>query len=131
MVSRNSPEKHLRNFVDCTRGILFLGTPHSGSGLARWAEAIAKSIGFIKQSNTHILEVLKAESEVLARIQSDFHTMLRARVNAGHDPLQITCFYEELPLPGIGEVRLTTLLRHSNMSFSMFHTTKKFLHYNK
>lgn len=65
---------------------------------------MAKSIGFIKQTNSQIIEVLKSESEVLARIQTEFHTMLRARAKNGDQPIEITCFYEELPLPGIGTV---------------------------
>lgn len=33
-------------------------------------------------------------SETLARIQEEFHTLLRER----RDDLAVTCFYEELPL---------------------------------
>ena len=106
LASRNSAEKHLQKILACTRGILFLGTPHGGSGLATWAELLAKSIGLIKQTNSRILEVLQRDSEVLARIQKDFHSMIRARAN-NHDPaIAITCFYEQLPLPGIGEVSI-------------------------
>lgn len=65
---------------------------------------MAKSMGFIKQTNSQIVEVLKSDSEVLARIQTEFHTMLRARAKNGDQPIEITCFYEELPLPGIGIV---------------------------
>ena len=65
-------------------------------------------MGFIKQTNAQILEVLRRDSEVLARIQTEFHTMIRARTNKGQQPLAITCFYEELPLPGVGEVSTET-----------------------
>jgi hypothetical protein len=103
----------MQNILERTRAIAFLGTPHSGSGFARWAELLAKSIGLIKQTNSQILDVLKADSEVLARIQTEFHTMIRARVNKGYRPISITCFFEELPLPGIGEVSvaITVTLR--------------------
>ena len=84
--------------------MIFLGTPHGGAALARWAEYLAKSIGFLKQTNTKILKVLTSESEVLARIQADFHTMIRKRSNDGKQVIDITCFYEELDLPGIGVV---------------------------
>ena len=67
---------------------------------------LAKSFGLIKQTNSQILEVLKSNSEVLARIKEDFHTMIRARGEQGQRPIKITCCYEELPLPGIGEVSL-------------------------
>lgn len=104
----------MQNILKCTRGIMFLGTPHSGSAFATWAKLLAKSIGLIKETNTEILDVLKTESEVLARIQTDFHTMLRAHVNGVDEPIAIICFYEELPLPGIGEVM--TALSTSVMS---------------
>ncbi|KAL4891316.1 hypothetical protein BDV59DRAFT_183051 [Aspergillus ambiguus] len=29
--SRNSPDAHLRNIFNCTRGVIFMGTPHKGS----------------------------------------------------------------------------------------------------
>ena len=83
---------------------MFLGTPHHGSGLAHWAESMAKVIGVLKQTNAEILAVLKSDSEVLERIQNSFHTMIRARAQEGLAPIAITCFFEELPLPGIGVV---------------------------
>lgn len=103
-LARQKPEKHLRNILDCTRGIVFLGTPHHGSGLAQWAERLAKTIGVLKQTNSHILEVLESDSEVLARIQDGFHTMVRSRNLDKLQPIEITCFYEELPLVGVGIV---------------------------
>ncbi len=84
--------------------IVFLGTPYHGSGLAQWANMLAKSIGLLKQTNPNILQVLQDDSEVLARIQDSFHTMVRARNQDGMQPIEITCFFEELPLPGIGSV---------------------------
>lgn len=105
LASKNSVDEHLQKILSCTKGILFLGTPHSGAGLARWAEMMAKSIGFIKQTNSQIIEVLRSESEVLERIQTDFHTMLRGRAKNDDGPIEITCFFEELPLPGVGIVR--------------------------
>lgn len=71
---------------------------------------MAKSLGFIKQSNSQIIEVLESDSEVLGRIQTEFHTMLRGRTKRGDQPIEITCFFEELALPGIGIVSI--LLSH-------------------
>lgn len=62
-----------------------------------------QTIGVIKQTNTEIVEVLKRDSEVLARVQETFHTMVMARSKEGQ-PIEITCFHEELPLPGLGAV---------------------------
>jgi hypothetical protein len=66
----------------------------------------ARSIGYIKQTNRNIVEVLRRDSEVLARIQDSFHTIIMARNKDGLQPIQVTCFYEQLPLPGVGFVRI-------------------------
>jgi hypothetical protein len=58
----------------------------------------------IKEANPEIVQVLKRDSEVLARIQDGFHTMIRARNMDGLQPINITCFFEELPLLGVGFV---------------------------
>ncbi|PMD32818.1 hypothetical protein L207DRAFT_440216, partial [Hyaloscypha variabilis F] len=104
IASRQRPERHLQNIFRCTRDIAFLGTPHSGADLAEWASKLAKSIGLLKQTNPQIIAVLETDSEVLARIQDNFHTMIRSRELHGLPPIGITCFYEELPLTGIGVV---------------------------
>ena len=64
------------------------------------------TIGVVKQTNSKIVEILKRDSEVLARIQDGFHTMVRARSQEGQ-PIEISCFFEELPLPVVGQVSLT------------------------
>jgi hypothetical protein len=77
---------------------------------------LAKSIGVIKQANPQILQVLKQDSEVLARIQDSFHTMIRARNTDGLQPIEITCFFEELPLLGVGVVSKSMCLTWSSQS---------------
>ncbi|KAK4164409.1 hypothetical protein QBC43DRAFT_262507 [Cladorrhinum sp. PSN259] len=104
VTARQRTERHLQNILRSTRGIIFLGTPHHGAGLARWAELLSRSIGLVKQTNSNIVEVLRRDSEVLARIQDSFHTMVIARIKEGLPPIEITCFYEELPLLGVGLV---------------------------
>ncbi|OKO90002.1 hypothetical protein PENSUB_13543 [Penicillium subrubescens] len=98
------PEPHLHNILRSTLGIIFLGTPHHGAGLAKWAEVVSRSIGLVKQTNPDILEVLRRDSEVLARIQDGFHTMVKARNLVEPPPIEVTCFYEELPVLGFGLV---------------------------
>jgi len=107
--SQQRPEQHIKKVLNCTRGIVFMGTPHHGSGLAHWAESMARAIGVIKQTNAEILTVLKSDSEVLERIQHSFHTMIQARGQSKLTPITITCFFEELPLPGVGVVSLAVL----------------------
>jgi hypothetical protein len=61
-------------------------------------------IGVLKQTNPQILAVLESGSEVLARVQDEFHTMVRSLNQDRLQLINITCFYEELPLPGVGLV---------------------------
>lgn len=104
VTARTRSEPHLKSILRLTRGIAFLGTPHHGAGLARWAELLARHIGAVKQTNSEILAVLRRDSEVLARIQDQFHTMIMARSKEQTELIEICCFYEELPLPGAGLV---------------------------
>jgi hypothetical protein len=83
---------------------------------------IAKSLGLIKQTNPQILQVLQSDSEVLARIQDSFHVMVRARNQEGIRPIEITCFFEELPLPGIGSVSKINYKYYSHYILSSIYT---------
>ncbi|KAK4101838.1 hypothetical protein N658DRAFT_39535 [Parathielavia hyrcaniae] len=103
-MSRQRSEKHLQSILRPTCSIIFLGTPHHGAGLAKWAELLSRSIGLVKQTNSNIVEVLRRDSVVLARIQESFHTMVMAQSREGLPPIEISCFYEELPLRGVGLV---------------------------
>jgi hypothetical protein len=102
--SKASPDVHLRRIYDCTFGMLFLGTPHSGTILATVSGRLAQLINPVTRTNLRIVNVLRRDSEVLARIQNGFHTLLRPQTDEESHPIEITCFYEELPLPGIGVV---------------------------
>jgi hypothetical protein len=102
-ISKSSPEKHISRIVDSTIGILFLGTPHFGADLASWAKFGSKLARILTSSNPNIIAVLQPHSEVLAIIQKNFHSLLRNKRDEGTE-ISITCFYEELPLPVVGEV---------------------------
>ncbi|KAK0750679.1 hypothetical protein B0T18DRAFT_409408 [Schizothecium vesticola] len=104
LASRNSPEAHLQKVYYSTAGVCFLGTPHCGATLANWGAVFGQIANTVKKINTNLLRVLEPESEVLARIQGDFHQMLRSRTDQGRPALSITCFFEELPVKGVGEI---------------------------
>jgi protein SERAC1 len=70
---------------------------------------LAKSIGYIKQTSHSIVQVLRQDSEVLARIQDSFHKIIKDSHKNELQPIEVTCFYEELPLPGVGLVRILYL----------------------
>ncbi|KAF2187179.1 kinase-like protein [Zopfia rhizophila CBS 207.26] len=96
------PESHLQSILHSTRGIIFLGTPHHGLGLAKWAEVVSRSIGVLKQKNAQTVAVIESDSEVLARVQDSFHTLIRSRRKDGLQSIEMSFFFEELPLPGVG-----------------------------
>jgi hypothetical protein len=54
--------------------------------------------------NKRMIRLMKPNSEVLRRIQTDFWSMIRSRSNDGYPDLEVTCFYEELGVPRIGMV---------------------------
>ena len=73
-----------------TAGILFLGTPHSGSDSATKGKWIATVAG----NDTTLLESLKSGSTELFHIGQDF--------SAGSRDLSIVCYYEKRESSYIG-----------------------------
>ena len=83
----------------CTYGIIFLGTPHRGSNATAWAEILEKMASFaLHETNSMIIEELKANSPTLLNISRAFARMLADR------EIYIASFVEELPMAGVGLV---------------------------
>lgn len=102
--SRNTAEKHLRQVERCTIGMIHLGVPHYGADLASWATFGTQIISILRRANEDIVGVLKPGSEMLRVVQNGFSNILRLRKDEGSE-ISIACFYEELPIIGVGEVR--------------------------
>jgi hypothetical protein len=103
VISKNDEKPHIRDIYDSTKAIAFLGTPHRGANLASWAAWLATYTNIVKKTNQDIVNLLKPQSEVHDRINQDFHRML-LQAQSQKRPLEITCFFEELHVKGIGEV---------------------------
>ncbi|KAH7478076.1 hypothetical protein FOMA001_g9747 [Fusarium oxysporum f. sp. matthiolae] len=103
LLSRNNAEPHLRSIFDCVKGIIFMGTPHRGSWMAHWARIPASVLGRVKSTNKSLLSILETDDRYLQSVQDRFWSMVREQQKAGRD-LEVTCFFEELPFPGIGQV---------------------------
>ena len=103
LLSRNNPEADLRGVFDCVKGIIFLGTPHKGSWMADWAKIPASAIGLVKSTNKSLLEILETNDQFLESIQVDFWSTVRG-LREGGRRFEVTCFFEELPLVGVGKV---------------------------
>lgn len=101
--SRNNPEAHLRNIFDCTKGIIFMGTPHRGSWMADWSKIPAQALGLVKSTNKSLLKILETDDQLLEAVQVDFWSMVR-ELREGGRRIEVTCFFEELPLDVVGKV---------------------------
>lgn len=102
-LSRARAASHLRAIEKCTIAIAFLGTPHAGSDLATWAGVGTKLIGTVRDVNKDILRTLERESETLRDTQENFGQLLESRKDEG-TRIQITCFYEQLAVTGVGQI---------------------------
>lgn len=65
-LAKNSPEPDLHKIWESTRGIIFNGTPHAGSELAKRAKIPATLLGLVRRSDPNLLSVLDTDSEVLS-----------------------------------------------------------------
>jgi hypothetical protein len=79
-----------------------MGTPHKGSWMADWAKIPASAIGLVKSTNKSLLEILETNNQFLESIQARFWEMIREQREGGRR-LEVTCFFEELPLPVVGK----------------------------
>ena len=78
---RGNHTQHLRSIFVSTYGILFLGTPHRGSDIAKWGsmlESICRGVmpSGIVDSNPNLVNALKRENETLQTIDRDFIQMM-------------------------------------------------------
>ncbi|RDK42430.1 hypothetical protein M752DRAFT_300648 [Aspergillus phoenicis ATCC 13157] len=99
--SHQSADEHLKSVINSTVAIAFFGTPHAGAGsLADWATRSAHVVGLLQDVNVQIVSVLRKDSQVLEILQNQFHNMLRDR--EPNHKIDITSFYEQVGMPGIG-----------------------------
>ena len=101
--SSNSIDLTKKAVFNDTVGLIFMGTPHTGAGLAWWAKVPAHALGVVKSTNKKLLEVLETENEILSRIQNDFMEKIRSTVNTSNE-IQIVCFYETLPMHSLLQI---------------------------
>lgn len=57
--------------LESTAGIVFLGTPHTGSNLADWARILTRFSSIVRSTNKSIVSFLKPGSEMLANLQQE------------------------------------------------------------
>jgi protein SERAC1 len=115
LISRGAAQQHLKDILESTAAIAFMGTPHFGSNKADWGMPMARFSSLLRKTNREIVKILKPGSKMLAHLQQDFHTMLDDRYKNQQKKLEIFCFYEELPMDVIGKASCRT--ENSRISF--------------
>lgn len=83
---------------------MFLGTPHYGSDLAKWAQYGASLLRLFRTVPRDLLSTLERESQMLESMENRFANMRMRRAQSEKDSLKIACYYEELYIPGLGKV---------------------------
>jgi hypothetical protein len=115
-------EPRLQSIASCAAGMVFMGTPHSGSTLATWGYTVARLLGQIWSTNKELLSVLKQKSEVLKAVKEVFQRQLTANGSLKH--VKIFCFYETVPVDVVGFVvpeESATMLPHPNCGIDANH----------
>ncbi|KAI4628931.1 hypothetical protein J4E83_003484 [Alternaria metachromatica] len=99
--SQDSNVDSIAPLVHDTCGIIFMGTPHCGSELANAASFLTKIVGIFHTVNSSMLEGLQSQNAQLQEIDRRFHQLLAKRVGTDK-AVQVRCFCESVPFPGIG-----------------------------
>ena len=94
--SRNTLLDHLQPIFKNSYGVIFLGTPHQGSGkadLGTVATGVLKA--FLHDANSSLLRDLQVDSQTLDRISDAFSRML------AREEVKVYSFWEELGLTNV------------------------------
>jgi len=87
---------HLRPIFKASYGVIFLGTPHRGSGKADLGEvAITLLKAFLHDANSALIRDLQVESQTLDRISAAFSRML------AQEEIKVCSFWEELGMTSV------------------------------
>ena len=109
--SRAAVEPVLRQVEQYTAGVVFLGVPHCGADLAAWASLGTRMVNLVRHTNSAIVDVLRPGSEMLREVEKGFQSILSLRKDEKL-AIFVTCFFEELPVLGVGEVYILTIRFH-------------------
>ncbi|KAJ9656084.1 hypothetical protein H2201_008656 [Coniosporium apollinis] len=69
LVARGAAQQHLKDVLESTAAIAFMGTPHIGSAKADWATPLTRLSNILRKTNSEIVRMLKPGSEMLANLQ--------------------------------------------------------------
>ncbi|KAK7954712.1 SERAC1 protein [Apiospora saccharicola] len=86
----NKQDEELGSIYACTKGVVFLGTPHRGSDTVTYGKIVAKAAKLaLRNPNDQLISMLEKESPILEHQRKSFASI-------GKD-LALACVFEELP----------------------------------
>ena len=94
IICRLESKSHLRDVLVSTHGVLFFGTPHSGTNGVALLQIMNRLLSVYMKTTDNVLQHLKANSSELENIQSMYLS--------ASEGLNAVCFYEEYPTPIVG-----------------------------
>lgn len=113
--------RELKSILDNTIGVIFMGTPHDGAYLAKWAVQVAKYLRYFRHTNKDVLRNLKPGSPDVQQVGEDFQYLLRRK----DLKIEVFCFYEELRMSTfVGKIvgdQSAILLGYDNCSIHSDH----------
>lgn len=96
--SQHAEDDSLQDIIGCTKGVVFLGTPHRGSAeFAKLGDTMRKVAGTLLRidSNSSIVRALGVDSPELELSRESFLQQWRTR------KFQVKTFQESLPMTGV------------------------------
>jgi pimeloyl-ACP methyl ester carboxylesterase len=82
--------------VEKVRGMIFLGTPFTGSSHAQWALIVTQYLRLIVSVNQEKLKHLDERSDKLMDISNEFLKLVHER-QRGNAPIELAFYFEEYP----------------------------------
>ncbi|MCJ1478869.1 hypothetical protein MMC13_007553 [Lambiella insularis] len=93
----NGEDRRLGSIYEFTKGIVFLGTPHRGSGNTEYTGLVVSAArALLRDPNHQLLQTLSQNSHILERERRSFASI------SGSSKFSIACLYEELPWKNFG-----------------------------